>query len=462
MCKIILICIFKFIDNLYFLKKTFFLFTIFLFTFSINLKAQEGFSFLNKSNNHQRISFKLINNLIVIPVQINKRKLHFILDTGVNKTILFNISQNDSIGLNNVQKVKLQGLGKGEPVDALISKNNKLSINKVASKTETIYVILKDYFDLSGKMGTTIHGIIGYNLLKNFIIEINYKTKKIDFYNPNTYRSKKCRKCESFPLKFYRNKPYISAKVQLDTIGSKLIDVNMLIDSGGSDAVWLFEDSKEEIKTPKRFFNDILGEGLSGAIYGNRSRVPKIKIGSFEIESPTVSFLDTISTKNARSFKERNGSIGAGILKRFKVRIDYPNKKITFKKNGSFTSGFNYNMSGLDVVYDGKQLVKEEVIKSYTHSNESSGASSINFITSFSFKFKPSFRINSVLKNSPAEKAGLLKGDLILKINGKPSHEFNLNDVIYKFKERHNKRIKMYVKRNEEILKFQFRLEKKV
>jgi S1-C subfamily serine protease len=119
-------------------------------------------------------------------------------------------------------------------------------------------------------------------------------------------------------------------------------------------------------------------------------------------------------------------------------------------------------MSGLDVVYDGKQLVKEEVIKSYTHSNESSGASSINFITSFSFKFKPSFRINSVLKNSPAEKAGLLKGDLILKINGKPSHEFNLNDIIYKFQERHNKRIKMYVKRNEEILKFQFRLEKKV
>ena len=55
----------------------------------------------------------------------------------------------------------------------------------------------------------------------------------------------------------------------------------MLLDSGGSDALWLFENSKKEIKTPKKFFNDILGEGLSGIIYGNRSRIPRLKIGGF-------------------------------------------------------------------------------------------------------------------------------------------------------------------------------------
>ena len=128
----------------------------------------------------------------------------------------------------------------------------------------------------------------------------------------------------------------------------------MLIDSGGSDSLWLFENTKDEIKTPKRFFNDILGEGLSGTIYGNRSRIPEFKLGRFTIKSPTVSFLDSISTFNARKFKERNGSIGSNILKRFKVWIDYPNKKITLKKNGSFKNGFNYNMSGLGVIYNGQ------------------------------------------------------------------------------------------------------------
>jgi len=330
-----------------------------VFTFSLNFRAQNSFRFKNPTKKRQCIVFKVINNLIIIPLEINGRELSFILDSGVSKTILFNITKRDSLGLNDVQKVLLQGLGKGEAVEALISYKNKVSIKSLVSTNETIYVILDDYFDLSSKMGETIHGIIGYDLLKNFIVKINYQSKKIDFYKPENYRYKKCRKCETFPIELYRNKPYINLNVQIDTVGKKLTNVKLLIDSGGSDAIWLFEDSKEDVKTPQLFFNDILGEGLSGTIYGNRSRIPKIKLGSFEIENPTVSFLDTISSKNARNFKARNGSLGGGILKRFTIWLDYPNKQIKLKKNRFFKSSFNYDMSGLDVVYTGKQLVKE-------------------------------------------------------------------------------------------------------
>jgi hypothetical protein len=86
-------------------------------------------------------------------------------------------------------------------------------------------------------MGETIHGIIGYDLLKNFIVKINYQSKKIDFYKPENYRYKKCRKCETFPIELYRNKPYINLNVQIDTVGKKLTNVKLLIDSGGSDAI---------------------------------------------------------------------------------------------------------------------------------------------------------------------------------------------------------------------------------
>jgi hypothetical protein len=430
----------------------------------LSTKAQKGFHFLDKSKNHQRVNFELINNLIVIPLKINGKKLSFILDSGVSKTILFNITKNDSIGLKNVKKVQLQGLGKGESVDALLSYKNSISLKNIVNSNETIYVILQDHFDLSGKMGKTIHGIIGYNILSHFIVKVNYKFKKIDFYNPDTYTYKKCRKCEVFPIQMYRRKPYIQAEVQLDTIGSELTFVKLLVDSGGSDAIWLFENTKKEIKTPKRFFNDILGEGLSGAIYGNRSRIPKIKLGAFEIQNPTVSFLDSVSTKNARSFQERNGSIGAGILRRFKVWFDYPNKKIMLKKNSWFSKGFNYNMTGLDVVYNGKQLVKEQVAVSnfdgYQRQSEKKNA--ISFITSFAYKFKSSYRIKNVIKNSPGDKVGLKKDDIILKINDKPAHELTMNDIILKFQERDQKKIKIIVSRNGKKLQYEFRLEKKV
>ena len=441
------------------MNKTTLFFLLLLTVVSFEIRPQDGFDFLNKEKKQQIISFKLINNLIVIPLEINGKKLSFILDSGVTKTILFNITQNDSLGLNNIERVILRGLGKDRPVDALLSRNNKIAIKGIVNSNEPIYVILKDNFDLSGKMGITIHGILGFNLLKNLLVKINYSNKKITFYNPKKTTLKKCRKCEVFPLEFHKKKPYIDAQVQVDTLGSKLTNVKLLVDSGGSDVVWLFEGTKENIRTPKKFYIDILGEGLSGVIYGNRSRIPKIKLKSFEINNPTVSFLDSVSTKNARNFKKRNGSIGAGLLRNFIVWFDYPNYKMMLKKNGSFKKEFQYDMSGLEVVYNGKELVKEDQVKSYA---TSSNSNSVKFITSFTYKFKPSYKVKGVLKGSPAAIAGLLKDDVVLKINNSLATDLSLERIIQKFQEKNGKKIKITIKRNGKKIKFEFKLKKRV
>ena len=435
-----------------------------MFFLTFTCHSQNGFRFKNTSQKKQRLSFELINNLVVIPVFINNKKMSFILDTGVNKTIIFNLSENDSIGLLNPEKVSLRGLGDGESVEAIISRNNKLQVKNAIGNNESVYVILKDFFDLSSKMGTTIHGIIGYNLLKDFVVRINYKTKKIDFYNPDSFKYKRCKKCEVLPIQFYRKKPFVEVDVQLDTVNNVQTPVKMLVDSGGSDAIWLFENSKAEIKTPLKYFNDLLGEGLSGSIYGNRSRIPKLIIGKYEIKSPTVSFLDSLSTQNASMLKERNGSIGGNILKRFMVWIDYPNKKITLRKNASFKSDFNYNMSGLDIVYNGKQLVKEEIIKPVSDSfnNDIQTNNTISFVANYTYKFKPSYIIKNVVKNSPADRAGLQSGDILSSINRKPVHSYKLNEIVSKMQERANKKITITVLRYGSKKTFQFRLEKRI
>ena len=100
------------------------------------------------------------------------------------------------------------------------------------------------------------------------------------------------------------------------------------------------------------------------------------------------------------------------------------------------------------------------IIQLYNKTSESKN--SIDFITSFSYKFKASYKIKSVLKNSPGEKAGLLKNDIILKINDTPAHEFTLNQLIIKFQERDKKKIRIIVDRNGKKIKFEFRLKKKV
>ena len=328
-------------------------------------------------------------------------------------------------------------------------------------------MILKDQFELSGKMGTTIHGIIGYSLLKDVIAKIDYKTKKIILYNPKTFQYKKCKKCEEFPLEFYRNKPYVDAAVQLDTLGNEMTSVKMLLDTGGSDALWLFEESHEKIKTPLRHYNDILGEGLSGTIYGNRARIPKMTLGSFEVLRPTVSFLDSISTLQARKFETRNGSIGSNILKRFKLWIDYPNKNLMLRKCAALSGGFEYNMSGLDIVYNGEELVKEidpEKVINYSGPNNGfeNNNNTITFSASYRFKFKPSYRISKVLQNSPAALVGILPDDILLKINGNSVHDLSIGQLIKKLQTKDGKKINLTIRRGVDILKFQFKLKKRV
>lgn len=427
------------------------------------IKAQSKFQ-LRSDLKSQKINFKLINNIIIIPIEINGKELSFILDSGVSSTILFNLTASDSLQLMNVEKMLLQGLGEGDDVEALVSRNNHFRIKNIQNTDQHLYIIINNKIDLSAKFGETIHGIIGYDLLKDFIVKIDYTKKRLIFYNPEKYNYKKCRKCEVFDLEFNKNKPYINATAAIFE-NQMPFPVKLLIDSGGSDALWLFEDSKIDIKTPPLNFYDYLGEGLSGSIYGKRSRIHLFKIGGFEFKEPTASFPDSTSIAFVKTFKERNGSVGGKILRRFDVIFDYPNQKIALKKNNYFKKPFNYNMSGIDLVYHGQMLVKEKEetsfrIDPYNTSANTADQKTVILSYNYTYKFKPTYKISYVSENSPAFEAGLKKDDIFLSINGIPAHKYKLEELTYFFYHNENDKLKIEVERNGVLKKFEFRLRR--
>jgi len=173
--------------------------------------------------------------------------------------------------------------------------------------------------------------------------------------------------------------------------------------------------------------------------------------------------LDTLSTIQARKFKGRKGSVGSEILSRFKVIFDYPNSKVTLKKNGKFNRAFKYNMSGIEVVYGGQIIVKELEETSFQISKSeglNSQSNTISFSINYKYKFRPLYKISNIREGSPAEEAGIKEGDLILKVNGKNSYDYDLQEIIGKFYEKDNKKIKLLIDRNGVRLKFEFRLKK--
>lgn len=430
------------------------------FCFSATIGAQTGF-FLQKNKKKDKISFKLVNNLPIVEIEINGTPLSFIVDTGVKSTILFSLEEADSLQLRNTTPVMLQGLGVGGAVEALRSLNNKVKVGNAVDNDHALYIIFDSTLNFSPRMGVPVHGILGNEFFKNFIVKINYANEVITIYNPKKHTLRPCTKCEELPITFVGGKPYISLFVASEDVKK---EVTLLVDSGSSDVMWLFDSDDFIRESPKNYFKDFLGLGLSGSIFGKRTRIPVLAVGSYVLNEVNTSFPEEAAIVKARYFEERDGSVGGGFLSRFTVTFDYNNSLVRLKKNRKFKEPFNYNMSGLTLEHQGVELVKEErqasVNTDRLRQNESMSVNSISVTTEVHFSLVPKYVVAEVREGSPADLAGVQKGDEVISINGRPCYQYKLYKLIEMFSTDEGKRISLEVRRGGYINKFRFNLKK--
>ncbi|MGM0634947.1 MAG: aspartyl protease family protein [Bacteroidota bacterium] len=418
------------------------------------------FSFQNEKQRSDKINVKLVNNLMAIPLELNGTELWFVLDSGVDKTLLFSPGKPDSTLVASADKVKVRGLGSNETITAYKTQQNRLKIGDAENINQEVYVIFDDEFDLSDKVGFAIHGVIGYDFLKDFVVRINYNRKQIKFYNPNRF-GRKLRLFEAIPIQFYKNKPYVEVELKDESLRKKCF--TLLVDTGSTDALWLFEN--ETIQIPEHSFNDIIGYGLAALIRGKRSKLTELKIGKFQIESPQVAYPNDLIFNSHSFWKERDGTLGSGILSRFKIFIDYQNRLLYLKPNADFDDTFNYDMSGLVLIYSGYQVVerykevKLSVNENYVRTDNSSQRKNSFQV---SLEVKPQLTVDHIRLNSPAAKAGMQRGDVILKINNRQAHALTLDKIKSILSEQEGKMVKLEIKRNDSIQDIDFRLESRL
>ena len=169
--------------------------------------SQNKFTLQTKKGK-DKIKFQLINNLIILPVEVNGVTLSFLLDTGVSRPIIFNfLNITDSLNIKNTETILLKGLGEGEPVEALKSGNNIIRIGEAIKINQELYAIFDPSLNFAPRLGVPVHGIIGYDIFKDFVVEVNYISKHITITNPEDYIYKECKKCSRLNLEFYNNKP---------------------------------------------------------------------------------------------------------------------------------------------------------------------------------------------------------------------------------------------------------------
>lgn len=429
------------------------------FICSLSVFGQESFVF-EKGVEKVSIPFKFINNLIFIPIKVNGIELNFMLDSGVEETILFSMEEKKEVSFFNVEKITLRGLGSEASIEGLKSTKNTLECNGLKSENHLLYIVLDQSFNLSSHIGIPVNGIIGYNFLKNNLVEINYGSKIISVYKDSDKNRKRInKKFQLVPITIERSKPYIVSSVVLN---SNEIPVKLLIDIGNSDAVWLFEKESKGIKIPAKNFEDYLGKGFSGDVEGKRAQVSKFKISNFEFRNPIVAFPDSTSIQNVRMVKDRAGSVGSEVLKRFSIIFDYTNQQLFLRRNNNFSAPFSYNKSGVELQHFGLQWVQEtvrlETVPLVKTDNSAYGYKSSENNFKYKFALKPIYIIANVRKNSPAAISGLQKEDVIVSINGRPGYEYTLAKINALLKSEDEDWITFEIERDSQIMKFRFHL----
>jgi hypothetical protein len=340
------------------------------------------------------IPFEVVGSYVIIRVRINDSSpLNLILDSGIRNTIITELLEGDQISLNYSDVKDLMGLGGGTHLEAFSSNFNTLKIGKIKMQPKTVFVLKEDVFNLSKHTGTKINGLIGVDIFQDYIVEVNYSNKRVNFYNRNSFFAPKG--YDMLPLSIEAQKMFLDLYVhETDSVQR---NVKMLLDTGAELNAWFQTFKTKSVHIPQKFIRGTIGQGLNGEIKGKIGRIQQICFGVHCLLNPIVSFPDSASIADIVGNSDRDGTIGSQILSRFNYIIDYRQKSFYFKPNGNFNTKFSYNIAGIEIT----QI----------------------------YPFLPQTEVWKVWEESPAAKAGVLVGDQVLEVNGKNSFELNINEI---------------------------------
>ncbi len=390
--------------------------------FKIPLPQEKDHQFPS-GKNFVEIPFVLNSNHIHIPVgiaQTGKRllggakSLNFILDSGAPIPILDTQAAKD-LGLKTLGKFEGRGVGEATQEVNLVTLSSIRFGDLIIDSVSAATIGLKP---LSKYEGMPVEGILGYDIFSRFVVKVDYENQKLTLYEPSSFEYEG--KGEIFPVTLENNLPRIKAKIDGQYQG------NFLIDTGARSSLSLHTPfvQKHDLLTKTGKKIDVFsGIGIGGKAMGKVTRVKSIQIGSFKIPAPVTSL--SASEKGALASERTDGLIGGGILKRFTVIFDYPNKRMILEPNRDFAYEDNLDMAGL-------WLTKE---------NDTT-------------------RVDFVIKDSPAAKAGIKEGDLVIKINGQSTKDLLLRDIRKMLKAGEGKTVSLVINSEGKEKSVKLKLEK--
>lgn len=336
----------------------------------------------------QRIPFDNTGKAIYLRGRINNSApAWFLLDTGTGISVIEQRLAR-TLGLKSEGKIGVGATGG----------NTELSFTKGVSFTFP-GVQLVNQTVASMPFGPEITqikqnfgGILGYDFISRFVVEINYLDKTITLYDPQSYSYKGSGHRVHISLE---GTPFVEAEVRVK--GQEPVKGRFEIDTGHDGAVTLY---RPFVKAHKGL--EPVGKVIEGSMQGlgNETKNLSAYIEGFSFGG--LSFQNVITNypqaeEGAGGSSDVAGLIGNEILRRFNVILDYSRQEMILEPNAHFSDAFEQNLSGIELQ-----------IKGPRHNV---------------------FTVADVAEQSEAEKAGVRAGDVLVAIDSKPASAFSISQI---------------------------------
>ena len=343
--------------------------------------------------------------------------LLFVFDTGAGGTII-SARTAEGLGITGKKTVSRQGAAGDAPI--VLSEKHAVHIDDLTLPDVTLGIAELDHIDR--RLGMRIDGVIGWNILSEFAVRVNYDTMQIEIYDTKRYDY-------SLDAQAY----------DVDVSGTTIfVNTTIALESGAVFTGRVVMDTglggNFHFNTPFARENDLLAE--IGSHY-EREVIAGLSTDSYQIVTTMLSSLRigqheftgipagiAFAEAGALSWSGVMGILGNNIFKRFNMFIDLQQDRLFLEPNRLYHEPFEVNCSGLELVMD---ETFEKVI------------------------------VEHVYTASPAEESGLRVGDEIIWVGGGRASDLQLPQIRSRLNQ-DGQEIEILVNREGEIYTFLLKL----
>ena len=341
-----------------------------------------------------------------VPATFTDERVFFPVTVGGGKPSLFELdttARNSSIDPGRAKDLGLQieaaapGGGGANPAAGSTIRDAVLGLPGVDITIGSLGVSPQPEFD--SVVGRSYEGTLGADFLARVIVEIDYGQQTARVYDPASYHY--AGPGVSVPFTLSGATPVIRAK--FSELSGKSGDGEFLVNAALDTSV-VFANHFADAH--KLFSSRMTSVSASDPEVDGGAAVSLARLDTFQIGSSTV--VGTIAKfsrtdQSAGGDPRIAGTIGAGMLRRYKVIFDYPHQQMIFEPGQQFRTDDEEDKSGMAIIANGPGLKR--------------------------------FEVTAVQPDTPAAKAGIQKGDVIAGIDNEAAADMTLDSVRKLFRE---------------------------